>query len=114
MPQPDDEIDDFSDDAISALEIRHDMQRRRAFGARVDVDLRDTSTTLHAYVGATRARAMEALVALAGADAADALAITRLQAVVTQYLDVRDWTRGVIQDAQRAHDALNGETDVDD
>lgn len=109
MDEFDDEIDDFLGAGLADLEVRHDLERRRSFGARVEVDLTE-NTPLNAYVANRRRKATEAIAVLVGIDASDAIGITKAQAVVAQYLTVRDWARGVIEDSDAADEILQGES----
>ncbi len=107
------EVDDFLHAALGGMEQRADLERIRAMGVRVEVDLDDERSSLSQYVAHVREAAIAALDALARCDASNALAITRHQSVVRQYLDVRDWARAVIEASVSADEGLR-QTDGDD
>lgn len=104
----DDETDGFLDAGLSDLERRHDLQRKVAFGARVEVELTEDST-LRRYMDNRRVRAMEAISRLVATDARDAIAIAREQAIIAEFLTVRDWVRNTIDIANDADETIQRE-----
>jgi len=106
--------DGFIDRVLTRAEERHDLERKRVLGASVEVDLEDRSSPLHVYVAHRRKDAEEALAGLMTVNPNENHEVANLQAAVRHYLDVRDWARGVIVEAQRADAALQEGYHVED
>lgn len=114
----DDGDDEFFDDGLATLEERRRMERIRADGARVEVDMAE-DTSLRRYVDARRKAAILALEEIVSVDPASALRVAELQHSVAEYLNVRAWVRGEIEKSVRADEIIQrdfrGEsTDIDD
>lgn len=102
-----DDDDDIYNLGIENMEAKRDLHRRVADGARVEADL-SSDSSLKRYVEARRLHAADALARLVEVDATDSIGIARLQHTVAEYLNVRNWARGVIQDSIAADNALQG------
>jgi hypothetical protein len=105
---------DYEDDAevydngLLGLEQKADLERIRARGARVEVDLAE-DTSLRRYVQSRRARSIEALQALVFVEPENALAVAGFQHIVAEYLNVREWARGEIEASVMADNQILGE-----
>lgn len=106
MDDFDNDIDgNIFSDSLTALEERRSLERIRADGARVEVDMAE-DTSLRRYVNSRRDEATTALEGLAVVDPHDAIGVARLQHVVAEYLNVRDWIRGEIDQSIQADEQL--------
>lgn len=99
--------DDIYELGLENIEAKRDLHRRVADGARVEYDLTSDSS-LKRYFEARRLMARDALARLVAMSPTDAVGIAREQHVVAEFLNVRDWARGVIQDSIAADQELQG------
>tara|TARA_R110000868_G_scaffold57824_1_gene178425 strand:- start:1060 stop:1401 length:342 start_codon:yes stop_codon:yes gene_type:complete len=88
--------DDVFDHGVGELERRADLERTRAQGVRVEVELTE-DTPFRRYVLARRAGAIEAMARITVADPADQVAVLREQHIIQEYLRVRNWARSEIE-----------------
>lgn len=97
-----DDEDEFAAAGVAEAEQRHDLQRDVAIGTTVEFQAAESGSVLSLYMADRRRMAMAALVDLAHADPRDAIEVGRLQSVVREYLNVRDWVRQKIEAADDA------------
>ena len=107
MDDFDDEIDEFLSSGVSEIERRHDLQRRVSLGAAVEFQATEPDSVLGMYMADRRRVAVEALVGMVGADPNGAIELAALQHVVQEYLNVRDWVRRHVEEAQTADQMIN-------
>mgnify|MGYP003385936207 CR=1 FL=1 len=88
--------DDVFDAGVGELERRSDLERIRAQGARVEVELTE-DTPFRRYVTARRTEAVEAMMRITMADPNDPIAVLREQHIIKEYLRVRNWARAEIE-----------------
>ena len=117
MDDYDENEDEFFDEGIALLEARRSLERIRADGARVEVDATE-DTSLRRYVNSRRAEAMIAMEGLVVVEPEDALSVAKLQHIVSEYLNVRAWIRGEIEQSRQADEAIQrdyrGEITIND
>ncbi len=90
---------------IREIERRADLERIRAQGARVEVELTE-DTPFRRYVEFRRSEATAALARLSVTDATDAIAVLREQHIIAEYLRVREWSRVQIEASIEADHSL--------
>lgn len=102
--------DAFDDDVMSDIERRHDLERKIRVGAQIRLDI-EQSGPLAGYLRDRRRLALGALSSLASTDPQNAIEIAQAQAVVREYLNVRDWIGEHLTAGEQAKATIRDEFD---
>lgn len=100
--------DQFEDDVMSDVERRHDLEREVRVGAQIRRDI-EQSGPLAGYLRDRRRLALGALSNLVSTDPEDAIAISKAQAMVREYLNVRDWIGENLTAGEQAREVIRDE-----
>lgn len=100
--------DEFYGEEMSGLERRQQLER----SARIASDIEQAITSagpLAGYMKGRRSLALDALAALTSVDPANALEISRHQALIREYLNVRAWVLESINEGNDSKEILKEE-----
>lgn len=100
--------DQFEYDVMSDVERRHDLEREVRVGTQIRRDI-EQSGPLAGYLRDRRQLALGALSALVSADPQNAIEIAQAQAVVREYLNVRDWIGENLTAGEQAREVIRDE-----